>query len=89
MLNRPWKLSLHMRAEIETPDGLREYSSVHRVSRDVSGHWTVSIERGRHKPTEMSGEGDLPAILEADGVIVILLPESDDHTQPIVPTSTE
>lgn len=78
MPRAPWKLTLHLRAEIETEDGTRDHYTVHRVSRDGTGRWSVSVERAGHKPTEMSGEGDLPAIIEADGAIVILLPQPEE-----------
>jgi hypothetical protein len=89
MLRPPWKLTLHLRAHIETAFGEKEYITGHSISRDASGAWNVVIERGGKKATEMSGEGDLPAIIEADGAIVILLPQSGDHIPPSVPTSSE
>lgn len=88
MLQPPWKLTFQLRAHIETASGEREYITAHRISRDATGAWKVMIERDGKNSTEMSGDGALPAIIEADGAIVILVPQSDDHTPPSLPTSS-
>jgi hypothetical protein len=80
MLRTPWKLKLHLRAEIETEEGRRDHYSVIEASRETDGRWSICTTRDDHPPTEISGAGtELPTIVEADGAIVILLGHSPDR----------
>lgn len=88
MLLPPWKLTLHLRAELETPDGVREQYLIVRASRDLDGGWSLSTQTDGGKPLEVSDTSQTPTVIVADGAVMMVFPQGAASLQ-LTPTDHE
>lgn len=86
MLLPPWKLTLHLRTEIETPEGVRDQYVIVRASRDPDGSWRLSTQTDGGPPVEVSGESETPTVVVADGAVMMVFPQAAASLQ-LTPTN--
>lgn len=88
-LTPPWELTLRLEAHLTVNGRMQETNVVHELSRDEAGEWRIDSDRGDGKAVHLRGRGALPAIIELNGAIMILMPaRADDHTRDTLPAST-
>lgn len=68
-----WRAKMHIHLSIDSRGEHSERTVIAQVARCKRGKWTVSIGRNG-EPHEFSGGGEMPALIEAEGMLVILLP---------------
>lgn len=79
MTPSPWSVKLELHAEVDLGDGPQQHFTMVEAGGDDAGHWTMCIEHGGSKPATLSGDGDRPTIVAAEGAILIVLPPQGDR----------
>jgi hypothetical protein len=78
-----FRVRIHTRVEVTEGEETKAYLAIHDVRRCTNDRWRVRIERPGHEAHEMSGDGDIPAIIDAEGALVILVPRRDSPSASI------